>query len=204
MENAVNRVNLCGTLCDLPSLSHENHGRRFYSFTLNVPRLSGASDLLPILAAEDILNTIDLSGGSCLKIEGQLRSFNSRKETGRRLILSVFAETIQSCEDEPENEVALTGAICKMPVYRQTPLGREICDIMLAVQRRYRRTDYVPCILWGRTAQDAAELPVGTALELHGRLQSREYVKVLDNRRETRTTYELSVMEAYQLPEDPS
>lgn len=198
MDNANNEISLCGTLATLPRPSHENHGRQFYTFPLEVPRLSGACDVLPILAAEDVLNEVDLSGGASLRIEGQLRTFNSHRETGRRLILSVFANAITSCDDAPENRALLTGAICKPPVYRTTPLGREICDIMLAVQRRYRKADYIPCILWGRTAQEASDFPVGTVLTLHGRLQSRDYIKVLGDVRETRTTYELSVTDAYR------
>jgi len=199
MESTTNQARFCGTLTDLPVFSHENHGRSFYAFSLDVPRLSGASDILPCVAAEDVLNRMDLSGGSQIRVEGQIRSFNSRNAVGRKLIVSVFAETMETCEGEPENDVLLTGAICKPPVFRRTPLGREICDLMLAVSRRYRRTDYIPCILWGRTAQEAADLPVGAKVELHGRLQSRNYIKLLETGREERTTYELSVMEAYQI-----
>lgn len=198
MDQAGNQAVLCGTMAALPSFSHENHGRRFYRFLLDVPRLSGASDLLPVLAAEDVLETAAADGGDRVRVTGQLRSFNNHKPTGRRLILSVYAETLETCDGAAENSVALTGAICRPPVFRRTPLGREICDVMLAVQRRYRRTDHIPCILWGRTAQETALLPVGTELELYGRLQSRTYIKVLDDRREERTAYELSVMEAYR------
>ena len=198
MEHADNRAVLCGTMAEPPVFSHENHGRRFFAFTLDVPRLSGASDLLPVLAAEDVLAAADLRGGETVRVTGQVRSFNNRRPTGRKLVISVYAETVEPCGDPPENSIALTGAICRPPVYRTTPLGREICDVMLAVRRRCRRTDHIPCILWGRTAQETALLPVGTVLELYGRLQSRRYVKVLDDRREERTAYEMSVMEAYR------
>ena len=198
MEHADNRAVLCGTVAESPVFSHENHGRRFFAFTLDVPRLSGASDLLPVLAAEDVLAAADLRGGETVRVTGQVRSFNNRRPTGRKLVISVYAETVEPCGDPPENSSALTGAICRPPVYRTTPLGREICDVMLAVRRRCRRTDHIPCILWGRTAQETALLPVGTVLELYGRLQSRRYVKVLDDRREERTAYEMSVMEAYR------
>ncbi|MBQ7565489.1 MAG: single-stranded DNA-binding protein [Oscillospiraceae bacterium] len=198
MEHADNRAVLCGTVAEPPVFSHENHGRRFFAFTLDVPRLSGASDLLPVLAAEDVLAAAALHGGETVRVTGQVRSFNNRRPTGRKLVISVYAESVEPCADPPENSIALTGAICRPPVYRTTPLGREICDVMLAVRRRCRRTDHIPCILWGRTAQETAELPVGTVLELYGRLQSRRYVKVLDDRREERTAYEMSVMEAYR------
>ena len=144
----------------------------------------------------------DLFAGGRFLVTGQIRSFNSRAETGRRLIISVFAEAVTTTEQPPENDVALVGTICKPPVYRRTPLGREICDVMLAVPRQYQRTDYIPCILWGRTAQCAAELPVGAQITLAGRLQSRGYVKVLPEGTEERTAYELSAMELEILEEN--
>lgn len=199
---SVNRCQLCGSLVELPEFSHENHGRRFYKFLLDVPRLSGASDILPVVAADDVLDRMALDGGAMLRIDGQIRSFNNRSGVGRRLIVSVFADTVETCDGEPENRAELVGAICKPPVFRRTPLGREICDLMLAVSRRYHRTDYIPCILWGRTASEVSELPTGTVLELHGRLQSRKYIKTLPDCAEERTTYEFSVMEAYQVPPD--
>ena len=200
MEPTINSAVFCGMMAEPPSFSHENHGRRFYRFVLDVPRLSGTSDLLPVLAAEDVLSQAELTGGGSLRVTGQIRSFNSRSENRRRLVLSVFASALENCDEAPFNDVCLTGAICCTPVFRRTPLGREICDLMLAVSRRYRRTDYVPCILWGRAAQEAAQQPVGTRMELHGRLQSREYLKVLEDYSEQRVTYELSVTEAYLLP----
>lgn len=200
MEPTINSAVFCGTMAESPSFSHENHGRRFFRFTLEVPRLSGVSDLLPVLAGEDVLSQAELTGGGALRVTGQLRSFNSREESRRRLVLSVFAAQLENCDAEPLNDVCLTGAICRAPVFRRTPLGREICDLMLAVSRRYHRTDYVPCILWGRAAQDASQQPVGTRMELHGRLQSREYLKVFDDHSEQRVTYELSVTDAYLLP----
>ncbi len=194
MEYTGNRITICGTLRALPEYSHSNHERRFFRFTLEVERLSGTADLLPVVAAEDILMEADLFAGGRFLVTGQIRSFNSRAETGRRLIISVFAEAVTTTEQPPENDVALVGTICKPPVYRRTPLGREICDVMLAVPRQYQRTDYIPCILWGRTAECAAELPVGTRIGLTGRMQSRSYVKVLPEGAEERTAYELSAM----------
>ena len=196
MEYTANRVILRGSLAGLPAFSHENHARRFYRFFLEVERLSGTADVLPVIAAEDVLNTMDLSGGGRIEVRGQLRSFNSRAPSGRKLILSVYAPELETSDEGPENLVELTGALCKPPVYRRTPLGREICDVMLAVSRPYHRTDYLPCILWGRTAQAAAQLPPGAQLALTGRLQSREYVKLLPGGSETRVAYEVSAAAA--------
>ena len=196
MEYTANRVILRGSLAGLPAFSHENHARRFYRFFLEVERLSGTADVLPVIAAEDVLNTMDLSGGGRIEVRGQLRSFNSRAPSGRKLILSVYAAELETSDEGPETLVELTGALCKPPVYRRTPLGREICDVMLAVSRPYHRTDYLPCILWGRTAQAAAQLPPGAQLALTGRLQSREYVKLLPGGSETRVAYEVSAAAA--------
>ena len=196
MEYTANRVILRGSLAGLPAFSHENHACRFYRFFLEVERLSGTADVLPVIAAEDVLNTMDLSGGGRIEVRGQLRSFNSRAPSGRKLILSVYAAELETSDEGPENLVELTGALCKPPVYRRTPLGREICDVMLAVSRPYHRTDYLPCILWGRTAQAAAQLPPGAQLALTGRLQSREYVKLLPGGSETRVAYEVSAAAA--------
>ena len=196
MEHTANRIDLCGSLVELPQFSHENHEKRFYRFLLEVERLSGAVDLLPVIVPEYVLEQMDVSGGSMLAVTGQIRSFNSRTGSGRKLVISVYAETLAACEDEPRNLVELTGVICKEPVYRRTPLGREICDIMLAVNRPYHRADYIPCIFWGRTASEAAACHVGASLMLTGRLQSREYIKMLETGSESRTAYEVSAMTA--------
>lgn len=196
MENTANRIALRGSLMGLPVFSHENHGRRFYRFALEVQRLSGAADILQVVVDEETLHAVDLSGGDMVAVTGQIRSFNSKEEVGRKLIITVFADEMTACDGESVNEVDLRGAICKEPIYRRTPLGREICDIMLAVNRPYRRTDYLPCILWGKTAQDAAQLGVGARLHLSGRLQSREYVKLLETGSERRTAYEISAIAA--------
>ena len=180
MENAANRIALTGALDTLPEYSHTNHDRNFYRLTLCVERLSGAVDLLPVLAAEDVLNEADLFRGERIAITGQVRSFNNRAPEGRRLIISVYAETLTTTDQPAQNDVSLTGSVCKPPIYRRTPLGREICDVMLAVPRPYRRTDYIPCILWGRSAQEAASALPGSKLHVTGRLQSRDYIKVID------------------------
>ena len=202
MENAANRIALTGALDTLPEYSHTNHNRNFYRLTLCVERLSGAVDLLPVLAAEDVLNEADLFRGERIAITGQVRSFNNRAPEGRRLIISVYAETLTTTDQPAQNDVSLTGSVCKPPIYRRTPLGREICDVMLAVPRPYRRTDYIPCILWGKNTQEAADALPGAKLRVTGRLQSRDYVKVVDGVSQTRTAYELSVTQA-EFPDAP-
>lgn len=196
MEYTANHVLLRGTLAGLPEFSHENHARRFYRFCLEVERLSGTIDILPVVAAEDVLDAMDLFQGERIEVSGQLRSFNNRASSGRKLILSVYASQLSTSDAEAENQVQLQGTICKEPIFRRTPLGREICDIMLAVNRPYHRTDYLPCILWGKTAQSISRASVGAQLCLNGRLQSREYVKMLPEGSEQRTAYEVSATTA--------
>ena len=201
MEQNINQITLRGSLCNLPEFSHENHGRRFFRFFLEVPRLSGAVDTLPVIAEEAVLDTMDLSAGELLTVTGQIRSHNERIGGRRRLLIFVFAGSIL-CEDgEPINECILEGPICREPVYRRTPLGREICDVMLAVPRAFRRADYLPCILWGRTAQLAASCHTRDRLQICGRLQSRIYTKLTETGSEERTAYEISALTAL-IPEE--
>ena len=196
MEHSENRIVLRGSLLSLPAFSHENHGKRFFRFTLEVPRLSGAVDLLPIVAEEAILNTMDLSGGEMLTVTGQVRSHNVRDAAARHLLIFVFAQSIV-CEDgDPINDCTVCGPLCREPTYRRTPLGREICDAMLAVPRAFRRSDYLPCILWGRTALEVSECHVRDMVSITGRLQSRNYTKVTENGPEERTAYEISALTA--------
>ena len=192
----VNHITLTGALASAPEYSHSNHGRRFYSFYLEVSRLSGAIDRLQILASEELLASTCVTEGEALTVEGQIRSFNNRTLRGRKLIISVLAETIAVTDGPHANQVILQGVICKEPVFRRTPVGREICDVMLAVNRPYHRADYLPCILWGRCAQEVSDYPVGTVLSITGRLQSREYLKVIDGVAEQRTAYEISAVTA--------
>ena len=196
MEHFENRIILRGSLQGLPVLSHENHGKKFFRFTLEVPRLSGAVDLLPVVAEESLLNAMDLSGGDMLTVTGQVRSHNIRTESARHLLIFVFAQSIV-CEDgEPINDCTLKGPLCREPTYRRTPLGREICDAMLAVPRAFRRSDYLPCILWGRTAVEVSNCHVRDVITISGRLQSRIYTKVTDTGPEERTAYEISALTA--------
>lgn len=201
MENAANRIALTGALDTLPEYSHTNHDRNFYRLTLCVERLSGAVDLLPVLAAEDVLNEADLFRGERIAITGQVRSFNNRAPEGRRLIISVYAETLTTTDQPAQNDVSLTGSVCKPPIYRRTPLGREICDVMLAVPRAFQRADYLPCILWGRTAQEASQCHTRDKIGITGRLQSRVYTKLTEEGAEERTAYEISALTA-QIPMD--
>lgn len=193
MEYSGNALELLGQPVTAAELSHEHHGRRYYCLFLEVPRLSGAVDRLRVLLEERLLPQLTESSGQIL-VQGQLRSYNRRTEQGRHLVISALAESIIPTDGDPVNNVWLTGTLCRQPVYRRTPLGREICDGMLAVNRPYHRADYLPCIFWGRTAQEVSQLPVGTVLSIEGRLQSRDYVKQLDTGPETRTAYEVSVV----------
>ena len=196
MEQTENMVTLRGMLLGLPEFSHENHGRRFFRMTLEVARLSGAVDLLPVVLEENLLGNMDPSGGSMISVKGQIRSHNIRTDGIRHLMIFVFATEISSCEGEPINDVSITGICCRLPVYRRTPLGREICDVMLAVQRPFRRADYLPCILWGSTAKLAAECQIRDRIKISGRLQSRIYTKMTDDGPEDRTAYEISALTA--------
>ena len=196
MEHSANHIFLRGSLSALPEFSHENHDRRFFRFLLQVPRLSGAVDLLPVVAEEALLNGIDLSGGSMLTVTGQIRSHNIRSEGRRHLNIFVFARSILCEYGAPVNEVILEGPLCREPNFRRTPLGREICDVMLAVPRAFKRADYLPCILWGRTAREAAEYHTRDRLLICGRLQSRIYTKLTEAGTEERTAYEISALTA--------
>lgn len=202
MEHMANHILLRGTLASLPQFSHENHGRRFFRFSMEVPRLSGTVDILPVIAEEGVLGSCELTDGEMLTVAGQIRSHNIRSDGRRHLLIFVFANALL-CEDgEPVNDVILEGILCREPTYRRTPLGREICDVMLAVPRAFKRSDYLPCILWGRTAQDVSRCHVRDRLHICGRLQSREYTKLTENGSEERTAYEISALTAEILLEE--
>ena len=201
MEHIENQVRLRGSLLALPQFSHENHGKSFFRFTLEVERLSGAVDLLPVVAEERLLNSMDLSGGNMLTVIGQMRTHNVRENGTRHLLIFVFATEI-ICEDGAFlNEVIVEGPLCKEPIYRRTPLGREICDVMLAVPRGFRRADYLPCILWGRTAYEVSGCHTRDRIRIDGRLQSRIYTKVTEDGLQERTAYEISALTAQILEE---
>ena len=196
MEYLTNSIAVRGSLQNLPQFSHENHGKRFYSFTLEVPRLSGAVDLLPVVAEESLVQALDPCAGDMIRLTGQIRSHNQRTDTGRRLLIFIFATELWVEDGEPMNEVTVEGPLCREPTFRRTPLGREICDVMLAVPRAFRRADYLPCILWGRTAQEVSACHTRDCIRIYGRLQSRIYTKLLPEGAIERTAYEISALSA--------
>lgn len=201
MEHSVNQILLRGSLQELPQLSHVNHGKEFYKFYLEVPRLSGTVDILPVIAPLEVLATMDLSGGDMLTVAGQIRSHNHHTDGIRHLMIFVFASSIVVEDGKPMNEVILEGPLCREPNYRRTPLGREICDIMLAVPRAFRRADYLPCILWGRTAQEISACHTRENIRICGRFQSRTYTKIIAGEAYERTAYEISALSADILDE---
>lgn len=202
MEQSTNYITIRGSLLELPQFSHENHGRIFYRFTLEVARLSGTVDLLPVIAEDRLLNELDPFAGEMITVTGQVRSHNRRTEDSRQLLIFVFASSVIAEDGEPLNDVIIEGPICREPTYRRTPLGREICDVMLAVPRAFRRADYLPCILWGRTAQEVSRCHTRDRIRICGRLQSRVYTKLTEDGAVERTAYEVSALTA-QILDDP-
>lgn len=196
-----NHLLLVGKVTSDKRFSHEIYGESFYIFDLEVSRLSGNSDIIPITISERLIIEKELEIGDKVAIEGQFRSYNSYENEKNRLILTVFAKDIQFLNEEEEettekvtNEVTLVGYICKKPIYRQTPFGREISDILLAVNRAYNKSDYIPAIAWGRNARFCQNIEVGTKVKITGRVQSRNYEKKFeDGTTQTRTAYEVSI-----------
>ena len=203
LEN--NYLTLVGKVTGEKKFSHEIYGERFYIFNLEIPRLSGNEDIIPITVSERLIGENTLSEGNKLLVKGQFRSYNSYENGKNRLILTVFAKDVLEVKDEEEenemakkdeitNEVVLIGFICKKPIYRQTPFGREISDLLLAVNRAYNKSDYIPCIAWGRNARFCQNLEVGAQVKVVGRVQSRTYEKKHeDGSVETRVAYEVSI-----------
>ena len=191
MEQKENRVILRGTVAGDAVLSHQVHGIDFYRFPLAVPRLSGREDVLNILCPGPAAALP--AAGDYVEVTGQVRSFNNRSGVGSRLVITVLARTVMPGIGEPCNQVTLQGALCKPPVLRQTPLGRDICDLLLAVNRRYRRADYLPCIAWGALALQCGRMGTGDPLRLEGRLQSRLYHKTIGETVQERTAFEISI-----------
>ena len=200
MEHTNNSITVRGSLQELPVFSHENHGKQFYRFILEVPRLSGTVDYLPVITEQQIFEQLDPCAGSMLTVCGQVRSHNQRTDGKRHLMIFVFAEAITVEDGEPLNDVYIEGPLCKEPIYRRTPLGREICDIMLAVPRAFRRADYLPCIAWGRTALELSDCHIRDRIRICGRLQSRIYTKLTPDGPEDRTAYEISALTAEIVP----
>ena len=193
-----NSVIVAGTVASEPEFSHEVYEENFYTFMFDVPRLSDAKDNIKVTVSEKFMAGVDLSIGKKLLIRGQFRSYNNFTNVGNKLILTVFVKDIEEMGgygmDVNENSIYLNGYICKQPVYRVTPFGREIADILLAVNRSYNKSDYIPCIAWGRNAKYAENLNIGDNVIIRGRIQSRAYQKkVSDTEVENKTAYEVSV-----------
>lgn len=186
-----------GTVESTPQYSHSVMDENFYSFVLRVPRLSETDDLLPVTFSANIYDENIIKEGARVRVKGQLRSYNKYSETKTRLILTVFAKDINISDDTDEenpNEIFINGFICKKPVYRKTPFGREITDLIIAVNRAFNRSDYIPAIAWGKNALYCENLEVGSNVMLWGRLQSRNYNKrISENETQIRTAYELSI-----------
>ncbi len=189
-----NYVELWGVAEAEPCLSHENHGQKFYKFPLRVDRLSGQADRPVIVVSENQRERLAIGEDTPLRIIGQLRSFNNKSGQGSRLIITVLAQEIEHSDGSFFNRIVLSGVLCKQPYLRRTPLGRSICDIILAVNRHYGRADYLPCIAWGQVASTVAGMSVGDRLALEGRVQSRNYTKLLDSGAVERVAYEVSIM----------
>lgn len=194
-----NHLVLRGKIVSEKSYSHEIYGEKFYVFNLEVIRLSSTVDIIPITVSERLLTGLNLEIGKKVAVEGQFRSYNNYENERNRLILTVFAKEINEVENEDEkdevtNEVVLVGYVCKKPIYRQTPFGREIADVLLAVNRAYNKSDYIPSIAWGRNARFCQNMEVGTEVKITGRVQSRTYEKKHeDGTVETRVAYEVSI-----------
>ena len=202
LEN--NHLVLVGKVTSDKRFSHEIYGEKFYIFDLAVPRLSGNADIIPITVSERLLSINELKIDSKITVEGQFRSYNSYENERNKLVLTVFAKDIKFEENQESeievskdvvsNEVILNGYICKKPIYRQTPFGREISDLLLAVNRAYNKSDYIPCIAWGRNARFCQNIPVGTEVKIIGRVQSRTYEKKYeDGTSEVKIAYEVSI-----------
>lgn len=196
-----NRILLRGRLEAPPRWSHSNHGTQYYVLPLAVCRLSGAVDHLNVVAAREQWDHMGLQPGDRVSVRGEVRTFNNRSGVGSRLVVSVFARELGREDDADENRLELTGTLCKPPSLRSTPLGRTICDLILAVNRRYGRADYLPCIAWGSLAYRCGALSVGDRVHLAGRLQSRTYTKPVEGGTEERVAFEVSVM-SMELPEE--
>ena len=201
-ELDLNRIQLHGSLAAAPIFSHRNHEVDFYQFPLMVPRLSGVEDRLNVVAAQRVLEQNPaLELGQEVTVSGEVRTFNNRTGVGNRLVISVFARELVQEEGEGDNRLELSGTVCKQPALRTTPLGRTICDLILAVNRRYGRADYLPCIAWGSLAHRCGGLEVGERIRLSGRLQSRRYTKLMEGQLVERMAFEVSVMSLSVLEE---
>ena len=202
-----NHVSMMGEIVSEFQFSHEVFGEGFYMVELAVNRLSNYSDYIPLMISERLIDTEQDYTGQLIRVSGQFRSYNRHEEKKNRLVLSVFVRELEFLdeidENEKTNQIFLDGYICKEPIYRKTPLGREIADVLLAVNRSYGKSDYIPCICWGRNARFASGFTVGSHIQIVGRVQSREYVKRIDEENvEHRVAYEVSVSKVDLLEND--
>ncbi len=191
-----NNVKVIGKIKSGCEFSHEVYGEGFYRFVVDVQRLSDNFDELPITISERLVDRNLIEEGKSVVVSGQLRTYNNYSNSKNRLILTIFAREVEFFDETPSgnpNVIELNGYICKPPVYRTTPFGREITDVLVAVNRAYNKSDYIPCIAWGRNARYVGKLKVGDNIKLWGRVQSREYQKKIDDLVEKRTAYEVSV-----------
>ena len=193
-----NQVTVIGTVVSEFTYSHEVFGEGFYMVDVLVKRLSSSEDRIPLMISERLIDVTKDYTGEFIMVSGQFRSYNRHEEQKNRLVLSVFVREVEFIDEELDgaktNHILLEGYICKKPIYRKTPLGREIADLLLAVNRPYGKSDYIPCICWGRNARFASGFEVGEHVQILGRIQSRDYVKKLsETETETRTAYEVSV-----------
>lgn len=193
-----NQVTITGEIISDFQYSHQAYGEGFYLVDVSVKRLSGYADAIPVLVSERMMDVRQSYIGQHVKVDGQFRSYNRYEENRNRLILSVFAQELEFVYEIPEGEkinwIFLDGYICKEPIYRKTPLGRQIADLLIAANRSYGKSDYIPCISWGRNARFVSGISIGSRVQVYGRIQSREYVKKLDDGvAEKRTAYEVSV-----------
>lgn len=191
-----NRVFLQGVVTTVPELNHSVKEEEFFGFNLSVARLSGQNDVIPIIMSKQLVEFYNIKLGDNLAVKGQFRSFNKLENEKRKLILSVFVKEVCEWDDMANpNVIELNGFVCKPVIYRTTPFSREICDVLLAVNRNFNKSDYIPCIAWGNNAQIVSQMGVPTNLKIVGRIQSREYSKMLDNMSEpiTKTAYEVSI-----------
>lgn len=201
-----NKVTLCGVIASTKEYSHEVYGEEFYTLNLAVERLSDNQDIIPITISDRLLKINNFEVGSKVCIKGQFRSYNKIENEKSKLMLTVFVrEVVDTVNYEPINEIELSGFICKNPIYRTTPFKREICDILVAVNRAYNKSDYLPCIAWGRNARFAKNLQVGEGVNIVGRIQSRDYQKKLENDETiTKTAYEISISQISHLKNENS
>ena len=193
-----NKVSVIGEIVSDFTFSHEVFGEGFYMVEVEVKRLSNSEDRIPLMISERLIDVTQDYTGEYIMVHGQFHSYNRHEEQKNRLVLSVFVREISFMEEEPDgtktNSIWLDGYICKEPIYRKTPLGREIADLLLAVNRPYGKSDYIPCICWGRNARYASGFEVGEHVQILGRIQSRDYVKkISETETQTRTAYEVSV-----------